>query len=258
MRALRPRRHDPVKAYRRTVDRAYRRVPFYREQWAETGDPTPIPVAVPAAELAARHRFTPVGEAAGEHPVLRGRELYEALLFTERYSRDDTVFDVQPGLRDLTSIGPDGSGRYRVVLTHDAEVDPHAENDLRRTTFTAYTSTARRVLLGDARQLAGLGLEPQTVDGDQILLRGGVTELARLDVLYDEDLGYLGARRSCGSVHLNPRRVDVRMLDGLVVFSRTDRDNPTLLHIAPTGGAAARLGRCGVHDEPVLLAGDMD
>lgn len=246
------------RTYTRIVCRAYRRVPFYREQWAEAGTPSPVSAPVPASTVAAAgDRFMPLSAPDDPIPQLHGGELFDALMLTERYSPSDELFDVREGLLDHTTIGPRGSGRYRVVLSSDARVAPYDGEKLRDTTLSAYRSAANAVLLADDDQLAGLGIDP-TASGSpdrRVLRRGDLTQLPSIDILMDTELGYLGARRqSCGRFHVDENRLDVRELNGVLVFTRLDRENPTLLHIAPTGGSAVGLDRCASHDGLVLTA----
>ncbi|MFD0556015.1 hypothetical protein FB566_1236 [Stackebrandtia endophytica] len=234
--------------YERLSRLAYQRVPYYREEWAAAGTVAPEAAPVPMAALASGHRFVPIGAdttAVLPSPV----DLFETLSLSERYTPDDVLFDVQPGLRDVEFIGPKRTGRYRVLLAADADVDPTASVDPREATAAEYTRSARPVLLADPDQLAALR-ERGVPIGDRVLRRGDFDDLAELDVLWTVELGYLGARRiSCGRVHIRPG-VDVRLLGSTTVFTRLDRQNPTLLHIAPAVPVA--LSPCSHHAEPAL------
>lgn len=235
--------------YERLSRLAYQRVPHYREEWAAAGTTTPVPTPVPVTLLAARHRFVPIGaDATAAAPSYD--DLFETLSLTERYNPDDTLFDVQSGLRDVEFIGPKRTGRYRVLLAADADVDPTASVDPREATAAEYVGSDRPLLLAAPDQLAALR-ERGVAVGDRVLRRGDFGDLADLDLLWTTEFGYLGARRaSCGRVHVRPG-VDVRLLGSTPVFTRLDRENPTLLHIAASDPVT--LTPCSHHDEPALI-----
>jgi len=239
--------------YERLSRLAYQRVPYYREEWAAAGTAKPVATPVPVAALAADHRFVPIG-ADSSSPVPSLDDLFETLSLSERHTADDTLFDVQSGLRDVEFIAPKRTGRYQVLLAADADVDPTAVVDPREATATRYSASTRPLLLADPAQTTALR-ERGVPIGDRVLRRGGFDDLAELDVLWETNLGYLGARRpSCGLVHVRPG-IDVRLLGSTPVFTRLDRENPTLLHVAAAdldSQSPVALISCPSHPEPAL------
>lgn len=246
--------------YLRAVAAAYGTVPYYRERWLRgvaASERRPTPAADLDRQLA---RLFPIAQplaARGELPPWLGdpRELFEALLLTERYDPADPLIEVRRALLDWRHLGPGRIGRYGVVLAPDAITVPGAP------ALPAGIGAMRQIsLLGTAAELAAItpAIEvparrfARVVLGDK---RAAADEDPSPALLFDRHLGYVGARSgSCGEWHLNWRRVHCRETDAGLAFTKLAQRRPALVDVVPAQTAFRAVAACPVHGSPVLVA----
>ncbi|GGV19758.1 hypothetical protein GCM10010293_15090 [Streptomyces griseoflavus] len=231
--------------YDRTVHRALRTVPHYRERYAATG--TLPPLTRDEARLR-RHLLMPLDAALlprrdpGRPPRDHVAELREALRIAGHPVRGVDVYEVARSLRDpVRAYGT----TWRVLLDATAETDG---------------GPTRRALPEGPALVVG---DPGWADGPY---PDGVVGVARFGLAaaavappapgslwYEPWLGYLGAvAPDCGELHLDTARVHARALDGSTVLTLLRRRRPTFVHAEPEGGGAFRPERCPRHGGPVL------
>jgi hypothetical protein len=248
--------------YGRAVAAAHGTVPYYRERWVHGVAASERP-PTPAADLD-RHlaRLFPIAQplrARGELPPWLGepRELFEALLLTEQYEPADPLLEIRPALLDWRHLGPASVGRYGVVLAPDAVAAPGAP-----ALSAGAGATGRISLLGSAAELAAIEprLEPAARCFVRVALdddhgnRAVVPEHPRAALLYEEHLGYIGARAaSCGQWHVNWRRVHCRATSAGLAFTKLVRRRPTLVDVVPAQTSFAAVTACAIHRSPVLV-----
>ncbi|MFF3731905.1 hypothetical protein ACFYXM_16660 [Streptomyces sp. NPDC002476] len=242
----RPRHAYPRPTYARTVRRALRTVPHYRERYAATGA---LPPLTRAEVDERRHLLMPLGEAspARRDPGLpaaeRTAELYEALRLAGHRTRGLDVYEVARSLRD--PVRAHGS-TWRVLLDATAHTDPYAEPGIR----PGALPEGPALVVGD----------PGT-PGGRDLVRVARTSLAEAagsrpsggSLWYEPWLGHLGAvPPSCGELHLNTGRVHARLLGDTTVLTLLRRRRPTLVHVCPEAAERFRPERCPVHGTPIV------
>ncbi|MFF9348055.1 hypothetical protein [Streptomyces sp. NPDC014734] len=235
--------------YPRTVRRAVRTVPHYRERYAATGTLPPLGRAE-AEER--RHLLMPLGAAPparrepGRPAAEHVDELYEALRLAGHRTRGLDVYEAARGLRD--PVRAHGS-TWRTVLTADARTDPYAEGGTRPGTLPEGPA----VVVGDPG-----GTGPPCGPDQARVARTSLAETAASGPLpgalwYEPWLGHLGAvPPSCGELHLNTGRVDARPLGDTTVLTLLRRRLPTLVHARPDAAESFRPGRCPVHGTPIM------
>ncbi|QEU86837.1 hypothetical protein [Streptomyces viridosporus] len=230
--------------YDRTVHRALRTVPHYRERYAATG--TLPPLTRDEARLR-RHLLMPLDAALlprrdpGRPPRAHVAELREALRIAGHPVRGVDVYEVTRALRDpVRAYGT----TWRVLLDATAETDgrpgPRALPD------------GPALVVGDPGWADG-----PWPDGVVAVARFGLAAAGARPVpgslWYEPWLGYLGAVAvDCGELHLDTARVHARTLDGRTVLTLLKRRRPTFVHAEPEGGGAFRPERCPRHGGPVL------
>ncbi|MFB7914194.1 hypothetical protein [Streptomyces sp. NPDC056061] len=232
--------------YPRTVRRAVRTVPHYRERYAATGT---LPPLTRAEAEERRHLLMPLGAAP---PARRepGRpaaeyvdELHRALRLAGHRTRGLDVYEAARGLRD--PVRAHGS-TWRVVLTADARTDPYAEPG----SPTGTLPEGPALVVGDPGTPCG----PDHVR----VARTSLADIAGSGPLpgslwYEPWLGHLGAvPPSCGELHLGTGRVDARLIGGATVLTLLRSRLPTLVHARPDAAESFRPGRCPVHGTPIL------
>ncbi|MFI1869109.1 hypothetical protein [Streptomyces jumonjinensis] len=272
--------HD--RQYARTVRRALRTVPHYRER--QSADGALPPLTRDEAE-ARRHLLMPLGAAllprrdpgprpAGEHIA----ELYEALcLAGRRPRRGAEVYETARSLRDpVRAYGV----TWRVVLSPAAETDPyrdplreHHPDHLDHLDHPDHPDHLDHLDHPDHPDRADRAVpsgRPALVIADvdatgPVPPAGTAPTVPRLSLagsdgahpsgaLWHEPwLGHLGAvPPSCGELHLNPARVHARLLDGVTVLTLLRHRRPTLVHVRPEGAELFRPESCPRHGRPIL------
>jgi hypothetical protein len=239
-------------SYRRVAARAFRRVPFYREQWAVAGrtleDPEPVPADALTDQL---FRLCPLGRPwrPGAEPSLWIEDRTALRQAVRMVSDVRTVLEVRSSFLDRTSLGR--GVRYAVVLPPGADtVDEERRRTLNR---RAETLPGGSVLIGSPRELAAVGDEIAGAPVPRLSLRAALDGDA-VALVHDRRLGYYAARRpSCGRLHLLWRRFHLRLDDeGTPMITDLHRTRPTLVNIVPAGAPPISAGHCPDHDGPVL------
>lgn len=257
-----------LRAYTAAAKRAFDTVPYYREAWAGRG-PGAEPVPLPDVDrlLPLLYPLAASRSSGGETPPWLGEpgELYDALTLTGAYRADRHLFEVRRALLDWTRIGPRGA-RYTAVLAADAEV---ADPEVRLAGVAAFRAAPPPALLGSPGQVEEFLAEAGHPGPVQVFTRRSLAELSRPpapalsrppapagpELLYDERLGYVGARRpDCGHAHLSWRRFHVRAGKPGLLFTALRRSRPTLVDVVPDGAAELEAGHCPVHGTPILVA----
>ncbi|MEU3994767.1 hypothetical protein AB0E76_02975 [Streptomyces fungicidicus] len=231
--------------YERTVRRALRTVPHYRERYAATG--TLPPLTRDEARLR-RHLLMPLDAALlprrdpGRPPREHVAELREALRIAGHPVRGVDVYEVTRALRDpVRAYGT----TWRVLLDATAETDGPPGRPA--------PPGGPALVVGDPGWADGT-----RPDGVVTVARFGLAAAARArpapgSVWFEPWLGYLGAvAADCGELHVDTARVHARPLDGGTVLTLLRRRRPTFVHARPEGGGAFRPERCPRHGGPVL------
>ncbi|MQS37517.1 hypothetical protein [Streptomyces katsurahamanus] len=260
--ATTPAHHE--RQYARTVRRALRTVPHYRER--QSADGALPPLTRDEAE-ARRHLLMPLGAAllprrdpgprpAGEHIA----ELYEALcLAGRRPRRGAEVYETARSLRDpVRAYGV----TWRVVLSPAAETDPYYRDPLREhhpdhPDHLDHADHPDRAVPSGRQALVIADTDTDTDAGaptvPRLSLAGSDGAHPRGALWHEPWLGHLGAvPPSCGELHLNPARVHARLLDGVTVLTLLRHRRPTLVHVRPEGAELFRPESCPRHGRPIL------
>lgn len=251
------RRPAPRRPYARTVRRALRTVPHYRERYAATGT---LPPLTRAEADERRHLLMPLGEASlarrdpGPPVAERIAELYEALRLAGHRTRGLDVYEVARSLRD--PVRAHGS-TWRVLLDAAAHTDPYADAHT-----GPYAEPGGRP--GTLPEGPALVVGDPGTPGGRDLVRVARTSLAELAgaagsrppggaLWYEPWLGHLGAvPPSCGELHLNTGRVHARPLGDTTVLTLLRRRRPTLVHVRPEAAELFRPEHCPVHGTPIV------
>lgn len=248
-------------AYRHAARRAFRTVPFYREQWAAAGRPLRDPVPVEAGELRTQlFRLCPLARPhrPGREPSLwtgDPRDLRAALALAGALPAGLPVLEVRPALVDWTELGR-GGPRYAPVLSPGAVVADPARRAALNARAVALAGATGAVLVGAPDELhavlAELGVAARTV----LRLRPGQPAPGHGPaVLHDPQLGYLGARvRSCGRFHLDHARYHARADPDGVLVTKLRQTRPTLVNVRPAGARTVTVRYCPDHHSPTLDA----
>ncbi|MER7044065.1 hypothetical protein [Streptomyces jumonjinensis] len=241
--------------YARTVRRALRTVPHYRER--QSADGALPPLTRDEAE-ARRHLLMPLGAAllprrdpgprpAGEHIA----ELYEALcLAGRRPRRGAEVYETARSLRDpVRAYGV----TWRVVLSPAAETDPYRDPLREHHPDRAVPSGRPALVIADVDASGPVPPAGTAPTVPRLSLAGSDGAHPRGALWHEPWLGHLGAvPPSCGELHLNPARVHARLLDGVTVLTLLRHRRPTLVHVRPEGAELFRPESCPRHGRPIL------
>lgn len=246
-------------AYRRVVGHAFRRVPFYRDQWVAAGRALDEPEPTPSAALAGQlHRLCPFArpfDPAGEPSLWIGeaRILREALTLVGA-PRRTPVLEVRPAVLDRRTLGP-GGPRYGVLLGPDAKV----VNEARRRALNAEalelaTAAGRAVVVGDRQALDEVlprldGVDVTTVERVSL---AQATAGENGTLVHDPHLGYFAGRASCGRIHLLWRRFHARRAGQVTTVSALRR-RPVLVDVIPDDPPSGHTpGTCPEHGTPII------
>lgn len=253
-------------ARRRVVDRAFREVPFYREQWAAAGRVLAEPVPVASADLAAQQfRLCPL-----TRPWLPARmpslwtgdpaALLAALRLAGVAARRLPVIEIRSAMVDWRSLGRLGPP-YAAMLPPGADVVDEERRRLLNAPAATLAARAGRVLVvGTDVELAAAARE---LDGAEVVpvRRGTVAEVLDATreatasdpcLAHDPCLGPLGATApGCGRLHLLWRRFHAREEDGALLVTALRR-RPALCSVVPAGSAGVTVGRCPEHGTATL------
>ncbi|MEO5876429.1 MAG: hypothetical protein ABIS86_16450 [Streptosporangiaceae bacterium] len=240
-------------AYRQAADRAFRRVPFYREQWAVAGRVLAHPRPVPSTDLAGElFRLCPLGRPwrPGAEPSLWIGDRAALRQAVGLVSHARTVLEIRDACLDWTSLGR--GVRYGFVLPPGADT---VDEDRRLLlNHRAETLTGASVLVGTPQDLSVVRLEAEPVPR---LSLGAALSGEGAALVHDRCLGYFAARpSSCGRLHLLWRRFHLRVDDaGTPMVTDLRRSRPTLVNVVPAGAPPVSVGHCPTHDGPVIMTG---
>ncbi|MFC4118842.1 hypothetical protein [Nonomuraea zeae] len=147
--------------YRRMAGTAFRRVPFYRDQWVAAGRELDEPECVPSAELAGQlHRLCPFARPfdASQEPsawIGDGLDLREALALAGA-PRRAPVLEVRSAVLDRRRLGW-GGPRYGVLLAPEAKVvDEGRRRALDSAALGLAAEAGQAVLVGERPALDAL------------------------------------------------------------------------------------------------------
>jgi hypothetical protein len=256
-------------ARRRVVARAFRTVPFYREQWAAAGRVLTEPEPVPARDLTEQlFRLCPLGRPfdPAREPSLWTDDagtLRAALraLCGPPARRPTAVVEVRPAMIDRSRLGRNGP-RYAAYLPPGADVVDERRRHALNRRAVAVARSGDVIVVGTGGELAEVLPELTAVaPGSSQRLRP-VPRAALADALdesgpvmaHDPVLGYYAVRRpSCGRLHVLWRHFHARVADGYAVrLTALRRRRPTLCDVIPTGAERGALAMCPDHATPTL------
>ncbi|WP_067476140.1 hypothetical protein [Actinomadura hibisca] len=256
-------------ARRKVVRRAFREVPFYREQWAAAGRELPDVVPTPAERLADQaFRLCPLGRPyrpAHEPSLWTGdaAALRAAVRTAGVPARGVPVLEVRDAMLDRLSLGPGGPA-YGVLLSAEADVlDEERRAALNARAVGLAVRAGRAVVVGppDALDHAVAGLRSAAAATLRIGVLARTTPAEAFSaggpvLLHDPVLGYYGARAgTCGVVHLLWRHHHARVVDGALQITDLRRRRPTLCGVVPAGSAGSAVAPCPEHGVPALVSG---
>jgi hypothetical protein len=256
---------------RAVVDRAFRSVPFYREQWARgrraLSDPVPVRAQDLATELFRLCPLTRPWKPSREPSLWLGDPgtLADALALAGVLPRRGPVLEVRPAAVDWGRLRILGNA-YGVLLSPEAHVRPRARLAIQVRAFHLAVEHGGAAIVASPSELPdvlresdeALGGEPlrwtpvhrlSVGDVDAISAAGSGTPT----VVHDPFLGYLASLvPECGHVHVLWRRVHcIPTVDG-VAFTRLRGRRPTLVNVLPVDPGFSGVDRCGIHGTPVL------
>lgn len=249
--------------------RAFAEVPHYRERWVRDGvrlaAATPAPVSVLAADLPRLVPFARPWTATEEPPLDIGDShgLAGALRIAGLLSFRRPVIEARAALVDWSFVGHARHGSTHVtMLRPDADVaSPERRHELNEPARRVAATPGGCVLVCDpdamaklVAELAGDAPSPEPVQVERVTPAAAVASGAEHVVAHDRLLGYLGARASCGLVHLDHERVFAEVVDGVLAVSVDVSRRPTLLAVVPDDAAGLAVGACAEHGVPVLTA----
>ncbi|GGO80795.1 hypothetical protein [Nonomuraea cavernae] len=261
------------RAYREVVASAFRRVPFYRDQWVAAGRALAEPEPTPSAALSGQlHRLCPFARPfdPSREPSLwigDGRDLRDALALAGA-SRRTPVAEVRAAVLDRRALGPRGP-RYGALLAPGADV---VDEDRRRALNAAALAllgapaqAGQVIVVGERAALEALGPELDDVRAHAVerMTAASAVQDPRPGVLYDPHLGYFAATHpACGRAHLLWRRFHARPAGRAWAVTALRRRRPVLLDVLPDGsgtpGATTlttgtpATAVCADHGTPVL------
>jgi hypothetical protein len=267
------------------VDRAFREVPFYRDQWATAGralaEPHPVRADTLDDELFRLCPLRSPWDPRHEPTLWIGdpRALADALAVAG-VSRDPVLevrravvdrtrlrrFGPRNGaVVDRTRLGRAGNG-YGVLLAPDADVASDARRlALELGSLKLAMDHGRAVVVGSPAELGeivpradaaldGVGVEWTPVHRLTPAQAAGADHEHRV-VVHDPHLGYLAATApDCRGVHVLWRNVHVRATEHGLLFTRIRGRRPTLVNVLAADPGFADVGRCAVHGTPALTA----
>lgn len=254
-------------ARRSVVGRAFREVPYYREQWAIAGEALTEPVPVASDHLVDQaFRLCPLSR-----PWLPDKEpspwtgdpevLAEMLRLAGVTRRGVPVIEVRPSMVDWTSLGH-GGPRYAAMLPPGADVVDEERRLLLNAPATALAARAGSALLvGGPGEVAAVRSELGPEVDVTPVIRGTVGDVARAGsrpgdparLACDPCLGYLGATvPSCGNLHPLWRRHHLRTENGALLVTALQR-RPALCSVVPAGSSGVTVGSCEEHRSAILL-----
>ncbi|MBW8481174.1 hypothetical protein [Actinomadura parmotrematis] len=255
-------------ARRRTVARAFREVPFYREQWAAAGRELDDVVPVPAALLTDQaFRLCPLGRPYGpaREPSLwtGGAAALRAALRTAGVpARGVPVLEVRDAMLDRGRLGRTGPA-YGVLLSPGADVldeERRALLDARAVRLAARAGRAVVVDVPATLEASAAALADAAGPGVRVraLPRADVATALALDgpvLLHDLVVGYYGARApGCGRLHVLWRHHHARAAGGRLEITDLRRRRPTLCGVVPGGADGTAVPVCPEHGVPVIAA----
>lgn len=262
------------RAYRAMIGRAFAKVPFYRDQWAEAGRALDEPVPTPSAALAGQtHRLCPFARPfdPSREPspwIGDGRDLREALALAGTPPRAP-VLEVRPAVLDRRSLGR-GGPRYGVLLPPGAKVvDESRRRALNAAALRLARDAGQAILVGERAALDAFlpeldGVRVTAVErmtADRAVREKAVQEKAVQEkgvrgktVAHDPHLGYFAAAgEGCGELHLLWRRFHARLRGGVPAVTALRRTRPVLAGVIPDGAGGLTLGRCPGHGTPIFV-----
>jgi hypothetical protein len=256
---------------RAAVDRAFRSVPFYREQWAQVRGSLSEPMPVRAHDLADQlFRLCPLTapwKPSREPSLWLGDPgaLADALALAGVLPRRGPVLEIRQAMVDWKRLYV-FANPYGALLSPDADVRPTGRLVLQLRALQLAEAHGGAAVVGTPFELTGVLREADEALGGAAVQWTSVHRLtvaeaqaisaagpATATVVHDAYLGYMGSLVPvCGQLHLLWKRVHVRpTVDGLV-FTRLRGRRPSLISVLPTDPGFSGVGRCAVHGTPVL------
>jgi hypothetical protein len=257
--------------HRLACARAFREVPFYREQWASAGRELPEPLPVTAGELQQElFRLCPLRSQwdPRREPTLWTGEsgaLADALTLADPDQRRMPVLEVREAAVDWTQIG-NHRAPYAFLLRPDADVGGDGRRlALQLAALKLAVDHGRVIVVGSSAELAELlpeldrALAPVVVGWSPVhrvtLMQAASTSDAGVPaVLHDPFLGYIAARvRDCGEFHLLWDRVHAKLSPSGLLFTRLRGRRPMLVNVIPVESGFSEVRCCPSHRTPVLV-----
>jgi hypothetical protein len=259
--------------HRLTVERAFRQVPYYREQWAKAGRASTEPIPVAAADLHQElFRLCPLPrpwEPSREASLWLGdpRVLAEALRVTKALPAAGPVLEVRRAMVDWTRLGP-FDNNYAPLLAPNADVSTAStRTDLQRRGLGLARAYGQAIVVASPTELSPVLREARALVGDvrvdwsvvqrltarEAAVASGLTGHSTSFVVHDPYLGYFAARDpECAEVHVLWRRVHCHGTSQGLVFTRLREYRPTLVDIIPVEPGFVSVRTCVWHGTPVL------
>ncbi|MDR8414762.1 hypothetical protein MTP10_39305 [Nonomuraea sp. 3-1Str] len=260
------------RAYRRVVSTAFRRVPFYRDQWVAAGraldEPEPTPSAALAGQLFRLCPFALPFDPSREPSLWTGdgSDLRDALALAGA-PRRTPVLEVRAAVLDRRTLaappfawrGP----RYGVLLGPDAKVvDESRRHALNAAALRLAAEAGRAVVVGERAALDAV-LPELTGVRVSVVERLSLARAAKVGdapvragdaaVVHDPRLGYLASVvPCCGRTHLLWRHFHARPAGGTLTFTALRRRRPMLVNVVPDDPGTPAIAVCPEHGTPIV------
>ncbi|MGW7478699.1 hypothetical protein ACWGH8_08985 [Nonomuraea muscovyensis] len=252
--------------YRRVVDEAFRRVPFYRDQWVAAGRALDRPEPTASADLAGQlHRLCPFARpfdpSEEPSPWIGDARLLRDALALAGAPRRVPVLEVRAAVLDRRTLGrfPWSLPRYGVLLAPDAKVvDAGRRRSLNAEALRLAARAGRAVLVGDRAAVEAVlpdldGVEVVTVPR---VTAGEAAGAAEAVLAHDPHLGYFAANDpGCGGLHLLWRHFHARAAGRGPALTALRGTRPALVDVVPHGAEGLAPDLCPRHGTPVLVPG---
>ena len=257
--------------HRLACARAFREVPFYREQWAYAGRELPEPLPVRAAELQQElFRLCPLRSPwdPRREPTLWTGDpgaLSDALTVAGTAPRRVPVLEVRGAAVDWARVGRYGTP-YGFVLRADADVASDGRRlALHLAALKLAVDHGRAVVVGSSHDWSQLlpeldsALDAVAVQWS-LVRRMTLAEASQAEaveepaVVHDPFLGYIAARApDCNEIHLLWDRVHAKVSSDGLLFTRLRGRRPTLVNVSAVDTGFSAVRRCRLHGTPVLV-----
>lgn len=250
--------------------RAFREVPFYREQWAYARRELSEPLAVTAGELQRelfrlcplRSQWDPRREPTlwtGESGVLAN-----ALTLAGADWPRIPVLEVREAAVDWTHIGH--RRPYAFLLSPDADVGGDGRRlALQLAALKLAVDHGRAIVVGSSTELVELLPEVERALAPVVVAWSPVHRVTLMQaasgsdvdgpaVVHDPFLGYIAARvRDCGRFHVLWDCVHAKLSPSGILFTRLRGRRPMLVNVLPVETGFSDVRCCPSHGTPVLV-----